>query len=83
MNNRQLTPEEKKLAYKGNFIIRINLLTDPKYTPYCGNYIPGAISSCSLPRTVFNGEQFVCPECGYTTEFPEDFISYYKQKWGK
>lgn len=89
MKNQILTPIEEALISKGNFIVRRNLLTDSKYTPYCGAYSIQSITegngkvSCSLPRTVFDGQQFVCPECGYRTEFPEDFISYYKQKWNK
>jgi hypothetical protein len=35
-----------------------------------------------MPRTRFNGKQFVCPECGWQSEFPEDFIKEYKAKWG-
>jgi hypothetical protein len=63
-------------------IVRNNLLTLPWYAPYCGNdiarYTPGG---CDNPRTVWSitKEQFVCPKCGYTTEFPKDFLEEYKK----
>ena len=36
---------------------------------------------CSNPRTKFNGEQFICRECGWVSEFPKEFIDKYKLKW--
>lgn len=56
-------------------IVRHNLMTRQGYSPYCG----GACSQ--MPRTKFNGQQFVCPECGWTSGFPKDFIDQYKNKW--
>ena len=58
-------------------IVRENLLTRPGYAPYCGNF------DCHLrmPRTRFDGQQFVCA-CGWKSEFPADFIAEYKSKWG-
>ena len=60
-------------------IIRDNLMTQQNYSPYCGN----AGARCSMPRTVFNGKQFKCKECGWTSSFDERFIDEYKRKWGK
>ena len=63
-------------------IVRNNLLSRPWYTPYCGNNIarntPGG---CSNPRTFWNvsSEQFICPNCGYKTDFPNEFIEEYKK----
>ena len=58
-------------------------MTFSTYSPYCGNgkckCLPGG---CSNPRTIWNGEQFYCPECGWVSAFPEDFIKAYKEKWG-
>lgn len=52
------------------------LLTEKGYTPYCGN------EHCSvMPRTHFNGEQFVCHCCGWVSSYPADFIKIYKRKW--
>lgn len=58
-------------------VIKHNLLTRKGYTPYCGgNYI-----CITMPRTEFDGQQFVCPDCGWVSEFPTEFISAYKAKW--
>jgi hypothetical protein len=66
-------------------IIRNNLLNEKGYTPYCGSNIPRPPigNGCNNPRTKFNGEQFVCPKCGFTTNFPKEFIERYKAKWHK
>lgn len=57
-----------------NSVIRKNLMTVPGYTPYCGNW------ECpTSPRTHFNGEQFRCKICGWTSGFPEEFIKEYKE----
>lgn len=61
----------------GDKVIRTNLLTDKTYSPYCGDG-----SRCTMPRTKFNGEQFVCPQCKWTSAFPADFISLYKEQHG-
>jgi len=58
-------------------IVRENLILIKGYTPYCGNK-----SLCSWPRTFFNGEQFVCKECGWRSRFDKEFISEYKERWG-
>ena len=59
-----------------NEIVRKNLMTRPWYTPYCG-------ASChTMPRTKWDGSQFVCPDCGWRSQFPEDFIAEYREKWG-
>jgi len=59
-------------------IVRENLMTQPGYTPYCGNG-----NSCSMPRTVWTGKQFKCPHCHWVSAFPDDFIAEYKAKWSK
>lgn len=65
-------------------IVRENLMTIPGYTGYCGNDLSRSVKGgCDNPRTKFNGEQFVCPRCGWVSGFPEDFIARYKQRWGK
>ncbi|SUU76136.1 hypothetical protein [Afipia felis] len=55
-------------------IVRENLLTRLGYTPYCGS------NDCShmMPRTQFNGEQFVC-RCGWRSGFEPEFIEKYKE----
>jgi hypothetical protein len=56
-------------------IVRINLMTDKDYRPYCG------ADSCvyTMPRSKWNGSQFEC-KCGWVSEFPADFITRYKEK---
>ena len=57
-------------------LIRDNLMTREGYSPYCGN------DDCmTCPRTIFNGEQFICPHCGWVSKLPADFIAEYKAKW--
>lgn len=60
-------------------IVRDNLMRRKGYSPYCG-----LEAKCpdSWPRTVFDGEQFVCPSCGWVSEFNDEFIEKYKKKWG-
>lgn len=59
-------------------IVRDNLMTRQGYAPYCGN------SQCyQMPRTYFNGKQFVCPVCGWVSGFEPEFIQAYKEHWGK
>lgn len=59
-------------------IIRENLMTQPGYTPYCG-----AMGDCEyrMPRTSFDGEQFVC-RCGWRSGFDAKFIEQYKAARG-
>lgn len=57
-------------------IVRNNLMNEKGYSPYCG-----AIKRCSMPRTKFNGQQFVCPECRWVSQFDAEFIAAYKKKW--
>lgn len=66
-------------------IVRENLMNEKGYTPYCGSMTPRPPvgNGCDNPRTKFNGEQFVCPKCGYVTRFEKDFIDRYKAKWGE
>lgn len=57
-------------------IIQQNLLTVPHYSPYCGS------ADCkTVPRTVFDGEQFKCPLCGWRSRFEPEFIADYKKRW--
>ena len=48
------------------------------YSPYCGND-----NKCAgrWPRTKFNGSQFVCKSCGWISNFDEEFINRYINKW--
>lgn len=74
---REYAPEERN-------IVRENLMNIKHYTPYCGNISPArSPKGCNNPRTRFNGKQFECPNCGWVSLFPEDFINRYKTKWGK
>lgn len=59
-------------------VVRHNLMTRPGYTPYCG-----AMECIRMPRTNFDGEQFVCPSCGWRSLLEPEFIQQYKSKWGK
>ena len=71
---------------KEDSIVRENLMTKEGYTGYCGSKLCAARTPTSpdrWPRTKWNGEQFVCPKCGWTSQFPEDFIKRYKAKWNK
>ena len=65
-------------------IVRNNLMKRPGYAPYCGavkkvgdDYKP---TGCSMPRTLWDGEQFGC-RCGFRTEFDEAFIAGFKARW--
>ena len=63
-------------------IVRENLMTVEGYKPYCGNNVSRfAIGGCSNPRVKWTGEQFKCPECGWLSEYPADFIERYKKRW--
>lgn len=65
-------------------IVRENLMNEPGYTAYCGNKKPRhSFGGCSNPRTKWSTskQQFVCPECGWVSQFPTDFIDRYKAKW--
>lgn len=63
-------------------LVRDNLMTRPGYSPYCGSMGYYLGSNCHWPRTVFVGEQFRCPCCGWVSGFDAKFISEYKTKWG-
>lgn len=67
-------------------IVRENLMNEKGYTGYCGNNIPRPErGGCSNPRTKWIPalNQFLCPECGWVSQYPDDFIKRYKEKWGK
>lgn len=58
--------------------VRDNLMNRNGYSPYCGG------DKCTrMPRTVFNGEQFTCKDCGWVSGFDKEFIKAYKLKWNK
>lgn len=52
-----------------------------KFVKYLEGYSPYCPQCSVMPRTFFNGEQFQCPNCGWVSQFPEDFIERYKNKW--
>lgn len=65
--------------------VRNNLMKEPRYTPYCGAVRTTDGSNddthCSMPRTRWDGEQFVCP-CGlFRTSLDAAFIEAYKARW--
>jgi len=65
-----------------NSVVRQNLMNEPNYSPYCGNNISRMEKNgCDNPRSQFNGKQFVCPHCGWVSQFPDDFIKRYKDRW--
>jgi hypothetical protein len=57
-------------------VVRDNLLSRPGYTPYCG---AAPVCSFRMPRTTFDGKQFVC-RCGWRSGFEAEFIEQYKQR---
>jgi len=64
--------------------VRENLMNEPNYSPYCGNNISrNERGGCDNPRTKWDAvkNQFVCPRCGFVSQFPDDFIKRYKAKW--
>lgn len=76
MAEEKVVPAEY-LTPEGQYsLIRENLMTQKGYSPYCGS------DKClySMPRTVFNGEQFAC-KCGWRSQFDEKFIGVYKKHW--
>jgi hypothetical protein len=73
-----MTTTGKRESERVNSTVRINLMTRPGYSPYCGNDgCPGR-----WPRAFFNGSQFECNSCDWVSQFPADFITEYKTKWG-
>lgn len=69
---------------KEETIVRENLMTVEGYSGYCPNPIArNKINGCNNPRTVFDGEQFTCPICGWRSQYPKEFIERYKQRWNK
>lgn len=69
---------------KEETIVRENLMTQQNYSPYCGNNKSfRSIGGCYNPRVKWVPElnQFKCPNCGWVSEFPEDFIKRYKARW--
>ena len=77
-----------------NMVVIRNLMNQENYSPYCGSELcrprtlfiydnqPRAnILSERWPRTRFNGHQFVCPECGWKSDFEKEFIDEFKKRW--
>ena len=61
-------------------IVRRNLMEEKGYSGYCGNY------NCRRsPRTYWSSSkgQFVCPDCGWVSQYPAEFIRRYRAKWNK
>lgn len=64
-------------------IVRNNMMRQRNYTGYCGNNLPARDpGGCHNPRTYWDKGQFKCPECGWRSKYPDDFIELYKQRWG-
>jgi hypothetical protein len=66
-------------------IVRENLMNEKGYSPYCGNGLSRSTKGgCDNPRTKWSSvlNQFICPKCGWISEFPQEFIKRYKEKWG-
>lgn len=71
-----------------NSIVRENLMTQKGYSGYCGDELCKPRTNHSperWPRTKWDKElgQFVCPKCGWVSQYPIDFIERYRNKWGK
>lgn len=68
-------------------IVRENLMNREGYSGYCGDEQckPHGRYKTRWPRTIWNSklEQWVCPQCGWVSQYPKDFIARYKKKWGK
>ena len=64
-----------------------NLMNQENYSPYCGSELCRQRESRTSiffqrwPRTIFNGHQFVCPECGWKSDFEKEFIDEFKKRW--
>lgn len=58
-------------------VVRDNLMNTNGYSPYCGN-----VKCRLMPRTNFDGQQFVCKCCNWRSGFDEEFIKAYREKWG-
>jgi hypothetical protein len=72
---------------EGNLsIVRTNLMNEQGYVGYCGNsWNEQKRKGCDMPRTKWDAElnQFRCPKCGWVSQFPPEFITRYKERWGK
>lgn len=72
-NNEEQTQDDSEST-----VVRINLMKDKTYSPYCGS------DNCKkgMPRTRWSASlnQFMC-SCGWVSEFPKSFILKYKSKW--
>ena len=62
-------------------IVRDNLMNQEGYAPYCGN--DKCTKMAFEGRTHFTGSQFKCDRCGWESQFEDEFIKQYKEKWGK
>lgn len=72
--------KKSKEELKETTIVRQNMMDNPNYQGYCGN---AWNSGCSMPRTIrMINLQSKCPECGWVSQYPEDFIKRYKEKHG-
>jgi hypothetical protein len=57
-------------------IVSRNLMTQPGYTPYCGD----AKCRFTMPRTIYRDGQFRC-RCGWASSFDPEFIAAYEARW--
>lgn len=82
LNDELVVSIEPRLTDDEATIVRQNMMDDPTYRGYCGNNIArNAIGGCSNPRTIrLSGGQSKCPECGWVSEYPKEFIDRYKAK---
>lgn len=60
-----------------NSVVRSNMMNNKFYRGYCGE---AWNKNCSMPRTKWIPElsQFQCPDCGWVSQYPADFITRYK-----
>lgn len=66
-------------------VVRTNMMNDKNYRGYCGNsWEEQKKHGCDMPRTKWVSDlgQFTCPKCGWTSQFPKEFIDRYKKHWG-
>lgn len=62
--------------YKPQTWMQEKILSEKGYTPYCGNG-----EKCDMPRTRFDFQrlQFVCPHCGWVSNFPLECMKEYAE----
>ncbi len=58
--------------------VRHNLMNEKGYSPYCG--ADGCLYSMPRAKWSDTKKQFTC-SCGWVSQFPDDFINRYVEKW--